>query len=40
MVSRWVRAGGRVDYDDEFHLVLLGTPDFARNVMQALGLQL
>lgn len=38
MVSRWVRIGGRVEYDDEFHLVLHGTPDFVDNVLRGLGL--
>jgi hypothetical protein len=40
IVSRWVRAGGRVDYDDECRFLLLGTPEFARNVMHGLGLEI
>jgi hypothetical protein len=26
MVSRWLRIGGRVDYDENFYAVLRGTP--------------
>jgi hypothetical protein len=36
MVSRWLRIGGRVDYDENFHAVLCGTPALAELVASAL----